>query len=170
MAGPARLAVRTAMLLAGAGLALTACTAPPPPKLPPPPSASEAPAPQAEAPPPARPVHKPAPPVTASLPAGPPEPDSFDRLHGLDQAEAEALLGEPKERAEAPPAIVWRYASRDCDLDVYFYLDLQSRETRVLHYEVRDHDERDERSQQKCYRELITERHVDQVGSTDRPR
>jgi hypothetical protein len=161
------MAARAALLVVGTGLALTACTPAPPPQQITPPIASVAPA-----PPPALPQRKPTPPVVASLPPAQPQPEagSFDRLHGLDETEALALLGEPKERAEAPPAILWRYASRDCDLDLYFYLDLQSRETRVLHYEVRDHDDRAERTYQRCYRELVTERHADQVGSTDRPR
>lgn len=171
MAIAPRTAVAAAVLMVAA-LALDACIAGPPPvqtgvsrgsnvavapSIPP-------------APPPARPARKPLPPAPATVPPTEEPAKSFDRLHGLDEAETIALLGQPKERAEAPPAVLWRYASRDCDLDLYFYLDLQSRQKRILHYEVRDHDERDQRSQQRCYRELITDRHLDEVGSTDRPR
>ena len=134
------------------------------------------------APAPPHPARKPAPPTLAALPALPappgvlerePQPSldtlSFDKLQGLDQRETAAFLGEPAQRAEAPPAVLWRYASHDCALDVYFYLDLQSREMRVLHYEVRNTDGTD-RSQQKCYGELVTDRAPDQTGSADSAR
>jgi hypothetical protein len=100
----------------------------------------------------------------------PPVDGNFDRLHGLDAAGTVALLGEPRQRAESPPAVLWRYASRDCELDVYFYLDLQSRVMRVLHYEVRNHDDGAERTQPQCYRELVAERRAESAGSADRPR
>jgi len=131
-----------------------------------------------EAPAPPRPARKPAPPALAALTPSKPEAPppaaeapapSFDKLQGLDQQETAAFLGQPAERAEAPPAVLWRYASRDCALDVYFYLDLQSREMRVLHYEVRNTDG-SERPQQSCYDELVAARAAEQTGSSDRPR
>jgi len=132
-----------------------------------------------ELPPPPRPPRKPTPPTLAALTPPVPEPPpppaaetpapSFDKLQGLDQKETAAFLGEPAERAEAPPAVLWRYASRDCALDVYFYLDLESREMRVLHYEVRNTDG-SERPQQSCYDEFVTARAAEQTGSSDRPR
>ncbi|HUZ71732.1 MAG TPA: hypothetical protein VMU87_01995 [Stellaceae bacterium] len=164
MASAAGTAGRMAALLALASLALTSCTEAPP--LPPvvvlPPTV--------EAPPiPPIPGHKPS--VIAKLPPQfPRETDAFERLHGLDQNETIALLGEPLQRADAPPAILWRYQSRHCELDVYFYLDLESREMRVLHYEVRDQNAGAEPAQRQCYRELVTERHDDPAGRTDRPR
>jgi hypothetical protein len=102
--------------------------------------------------------------------AAKPDDGNFDRLHGLDAAGTVALLGEPRQRAESPPAVLWRYASRDCELDVYFYLDLQSRVMRVLHYEVRNHDDGAERTQPQCYRELVAERRAESGGGADRPR
>ncbi len=124
---------------------------------------------QPEAPPPApvqpppRPARKPAPPNTATAPVltpeAPPAEANFDRLQGLDQDETMAVLGEPLQRAESPPATVWHYASADCELDVYFYLDLKSNEMRVLHYEVRSNGGT-EQLQQRCYSELVTERHA----------
>jgi hypothetical protein len=166
-----------ALLAAMAVAALSAACAVAPPQIPAePPAASSAPAPviAIENPPP-RPAHKPSPPILAALPpaqetAPSPGPPEFDLLQGLDAHGTLALLGEPKQRAEAPPALLWRYASRDCELDVYFYLDLQSREMRVLHYEVRNTDDGNDRSQQRCYDELVTDRSADQAGSADRPR
>ena len=126
---------------------------------------------------PPHPARKPALPALAALPGPPARPEpppstetpDFDKLQGLDEAQTAAFLGEPAQRAEAPPAVLWRYASRTCALDVYFYLDLQSREMRVLHYEVRNTDGSD-RSQQKCYGELVTDRAPDQTGSSDSSR
>ena len=157
-----------AMLAAlGAALALAGCmtgTSPPPQAASPPPEATAPPAPEASVPP--HPMRKPAPRTLAALPnpAPPPaagEPDSeFARLTGLDQDETLAMLGEPQQRADSPPAVLWRYTSNACELDVYFYLDLQSREMRVLHYELRDNDGSD-RTRQRCYSELVSARRAD---------
>jgi hypothetical protein len=168
----------------GGVLMAAACTMPPaPPIESAPPASVEAPV-EEQRPVPPHPTRKPSAPVVAALPAPqdatppasqnvtPPattEAPGFDKLQGLDQAETTAFLGEPLQRAESPPAVLWRYASRDCALDVYFYLDLQSREMRVLHYEVRNTDG-SERSQQRCYGELVTAHRAEQTGSSDRPR
>lgn len=125
---------------------------------------------------PPRPV--PSRPVPADTPAVPPpsapeEPadGAFDRLNGLDQAATTVLLGEPSQRAEAPPATIWRYLTRDCELDVYFYLDLRTNQMRALHYEVRNHDAA-ERPQHRCYEQLVTERgtRAEPASGTDHPR
>lgn len=166
-----------ALVAAGCGmLVLAACTVPPP-VIETAPAAAVEPAREEQPPAPPHPARKPPPPAVAALPppqALPPPPASaetpgFDKLQGLDQGQTAALLGEPLQRAEAPPAVLWRYASRSCALDVYFYLDLESRELRVLHYEVRNIDG-SELSQQRCYGELVTARHAEQTGSTDSPR
>lgn len=117
----------------------------------------------AVAPPP--PPHKPSPPVPAMarLPEPPaaPEPAAptagFDRLIGLDPSHLTAVLGEPRQRAEAPPATIWRYIGQACELDVYFYFEVQSQAMRALHYEVRSHESREQTGQQ-CYDELVSQR------------
>lgn len=149
----------------------------PPPRKPPPPDAAPvaaageptaapaSPAPEvAELPPPA-----PVQPPSAPAPAAP--VPRLDRLIGLNQPEVAQLLGEPKSRAEAPPATIWRYDGSDCALDVYFYLDLQSQAMRALHYEVRSHDAA-ERSAQRCYETLLDERRANAEPSagSDSPR
>jgi hypothetical protein len=160
---------------AGGALALAGCisAAPAPsaiaPSAPPPPAPVAA----VEAPLPPHPPRKPASPQTlAALPpegapqegtpstAGSATDLSFAKLNGLDENETVAMLGQPQQRADSPPAVLWRYTSRDCELDVYFYLDLQSRDMRILHYEVRDTDGSD-RSQQDCYAELVASRRTD---------
>ncbi len=164
---------RTAALLAalGGAVGLASCVSPTPTPLPqaavPPPEPTPLPAPEAALPP--HPVHKPVPHSLASLPAEPapataPAPSTdeteadFARLTGLDQDETLAMLGQPQQRAESPPAVLWRYTSSVCELDLYFYLDLQSREMRVLHYELRDNDGSD-RTGEKCYSELVPAPH-----------
>lgn len=113
------------------------------------------------------PPHKPTPPAPAAVAPTPvrlPEPTApvapasgFDRLIGLDQPRLTALLGEPRQRAEAPPATIWRYLGQACELDVYFYFDLQSQAMRALHYEIRSHESREQPAQQ-CYDELVSQR------------
>jgi len=182
--------------LAAVALALAGCVAAPPPPpqaaLPPPPAAPlPKPPPRKPPPPSAAPAvaatEPAATPSTASAPSTPevaalPPPTEppitpaapaprLDRIIGLNQPEVAQLLGEPKSRAEAPPAIIWRYDGADCALDVYFYLDLQSQAMRALHYEVRSHDAA-ERSAQRCYETLLDERRANAEPSSgsDSPR
>ena len=129
-------------------------------------------------PPPPRKPPPPAPTAVAPVPVRLPEPTTpaapasgFDRLIGLDQPRLTALLGEPRQRAEAPPATIWRYLGQACELDVYFYFDLQSQAMRALHYEIRSHESREQPAQQ-CYDELVSERRAraEPPSSTDSAR
>ena len=131
-------------------------TLPPPPPRKPTPPAAVAPV----------PVRLPEPSEPARTPSG-----GFDRLIGLDQPRLTALLGEPRQRAEAPPATIWRYLGQACELDVYFYFDLQSQAMRALHYEIRSHESREQPAQQ-CYDELVSERRAraEPSSSTDSAR
>lgn len=161
---PAMLASCLALMLAACDLFQPAPAPPPPPPLAP--QASE------HLPPPPR--RKPRPPTAVArlvAPGGEGVRVGLDRLIGLDQPEVADMLGEPESRAEAPPATIWRYAGAGCEVDVYFYLDLQSQAMRALHYEVRSHDQ-SERSQQRCYDALRSERraHGDDASGSDRPR
>lgn len=121
-----------------------------------------APAPVAALPPPAppRPVRKPTPPAVPPAnqsPATAGEPVDPERLIGLDESDAANWLGEPNQRTDAPPATIWRYLSKDCQIDVYFYLDLQRGVMRALHYEVRSEDIV-ERRPERCFQQLVGER------------
>ena len=60
------------------------------------------------------------------------------KLVGLDFAAAKALLGEPVEQHEEPPARVWAYDGRICLLNVFFYPSVEDNVFRVLTYEVED--------------------------------
>jgi len=123
-------------------------------------------------PPPPRKPTPPAPIAVAPMPVRLPEATApvapvsgFDRLIGLDQPRLTALLGEPRQRAEAPPATIWRYLGQACELDVYFYFDLQSQAMRALHYEIRSHESREQPAEQ-CYDELVSERRARAEPST----
>lgn len=168
-------------------LMLAACELLQPPAVPTPPVETAAPAATASVPLP--PPRKPTPPGSSlarlppagesgatgeAAPSGPTNevgPNGFERLIGLDQSHVADLLGDPRTRAEAPPATIWQYADATCDADVYFYLDLQSQTMRVLHYEIRNH-ELSERSAQRCYDTLVSERRAraESDASTDRSR
>jgi hypothetical protein len=151
----------------------------PPPRKPPPPGATLArvpPAPaEVETPPAAMPLPPPpepaAPRLTALTPPPAPSAGDFDRLIGLDQSHVSDILGSPRSRAESPPATIWRFGDANCDLDVYFYLDLQSQAMRALHYEVRSHDAPDQ-SAQRCYETLVNEwrANPEPASSSDSPR
>lgn len=163
---------RCGIIVVGAGLlALAGCTEPPPPAPPPPlevEAASEPPPSPQPPPPPRKPAlpgttqttELPAPVETAKLDSGKPETGDPERLIGLDQPQTEALLGLPSERKQSAPATIWRYAGHTCDLEVYFYLDLQSQVMRALHYEVRTH-EPVEPTPNRCFAELVAEHQTD---------
>lgn len=158
---------RPAVLVSCLALALAGCALfqPAPPAAPP---AAPAEAVRLPPPPPRKP---PVPSLARQPPAAPGEHAGLDRLIGLDQSQVAEVLGEPQSRADSPPATIWRYGDGDCEIDVYFYLDLQSQAMRALHYEVRSHD-LPERSAQRCYNALLSERgpHADSAAGSDRPR
>ena len=181
MTGGNRRGSAPAILASCLALTLAACDLLQPQAAPAPPVQTAAPAAVTALPPP--PPRKPTPPgqslarlppASAAPEAEPTEPAGsagFDRLIGLDQPHVADLLGDPHSRAESPPATIWQYAGTDCEVDVYFYLDLQSQMMRVLHYEVRSHD-LPERSVQRCYDTLTSERRPpDEFNAgSDRPR
>lgn len=98
-----------------------------------PPAPRPAPAPPANDPPaiayvpPARAPVKPA--IAKSL-----EPA---KLMGLTYDDTEAAVGKPAETREEPPATVWRYQTEDCVIDVFFYMDLATKQFRAVAYDVK---------------------------------
>ena|SRR5438552_2984683 len=140
---------------------------------PPMPPSAEAPPSDATPGPPPRPTRKPAPPAPAAEstpePSEPSEPVDPARVIGLDETETGNWLGEPSQRTDAPPATIWRYRSRQCEIDVYFYLDMQNRIMRALHYEVRSNDIVERRPEQ-CFQQLVDERRRRGDSASYRPR
>lgn len=72
------------------------------------------------------------------VPAPLPEikPISPGRLVGMTREEAFALFGAPKGERSDPPATVWTWRSSRCQLDLFFYMDVNTRGMRALTYEV----------------------------------
>jgi hypothetical protein len=91
-------------------------------------------------------------PASGSAAAAPPQ---VQELIGLDQSAATRLLGTAAERREEPPATIWRYKSANCELDLFFYLDLRSGRMRTLHYTFRG-DANDSARRQNCLRNLAS--------------
>jgi hypothetical protein len=71
----------------------------------------------------------------------------------LDQPAAAHLFGTAVERSEEPPATIWRYKTANCELDLFFYLDLRSGQMRTLHYAFKG-DAADSARRQNCLRDL----------------
>ena len=75
-------------------------------------------------------------------------------LIGLDQPAATRLFGTAVERSEDPPATIWRYKTANCELDLFFYLDLRSGRMRTLHFAFKG-DATDSARRQNCLRDLV---------------
>jgi hypothetical protein len=94
-------------------------------------------------------------PENATAPA--PSAPETGELIGLDQSAATRLFGAAAERLEEPPATVWRYKNVNCELDLFFYLDLRSGQMRTLHYALKN-EAVDGVSGQDCLRSLVAAR------------
>jgi hypothetical protein len=81
-------------------------------------------------------------------------PPQVQELIGLDQPSAIRLLGTAAERREEPPATIWRYKTANCELDLFFYLDLRSDRMRTLRYAFGG-DVTDSAARQNCLRDLV---------------
>jgi hypothetical protein len=117
-----------------------------------------------------RPVRKPIPPGESpdnSDSAREAQPTDPSHIIGLTESEASAWLGEPTTRQDAASGTIWRYVRPSCEIEVYFYLNLQQRIMRALHYEVRGND--GEQRSDRCFQQLVSERHEGD-GVPDTPR
>ena len=123
----------------------TATATPEPPSPPPPPPAALP-----------VPAEKPAQFATTAVepvPTGLTGPDPKE-LVGLDFAQTQHLLGQPSRQEEKPPAKVWVYNGTDCDLTIFFYADISTREFRALTYEIKNH-QATEGTDDQCLAQLI---------------
>jgi hypothetical protein len=84
-------------------------------------------------------------------------PPPTGELVGLDQQKAIRLFGRAAEKIERPPATVWRYKAPNCQLDLFFYLDLRSGRMRTLHYAFKG-DVGDVEKRQDCLRAIVAAR------------
>jgi hypothetical protein len=134
------------------------------------PEARESAAVPAEVPVPGR---KPTPPLQAALPAPTSLPAAVPAFDPVRQEwtpeQTTAMLGEPTYRSERGSAIVWSYVRPGCELDLVFFMNVQTKVSRVLEYDLRASDGSD-RSRQRCVEQLALERRTRDSGSSSRPR
>jgi hypothetical protein len=98
----------------------------------------------------------------------PTPPDEAAAQREAAAIDARQWLGEPTERKDAPPATIWRYTGQDCEVEIYFYLDLQQRIMRALHYEVRGTDSGEQRPE-RCFQQLVSEHREHDDGAVADP-
>ena len=79
------------------------------------------------------------------------EPES---LIGADPIKAVRLLGAPDEVREEPPATVWAFREGECQVELYFYLDLESERLKTLGYEIYAPEDTAD-SRQLCLNRLV---------------
>jgi len=163
------------LVLAGAGLSSGCETMPWAPAVPPgasgSPGAETASTPPLEAPTAEAPTAEQAPagttPIATPPEAAPPKPEppadeptdsGFDpeTLIGADRATAHAILGAPDSVVEQSSSTVWTYGDATCGLDVFFFLDVNEDELRVLTYELKLADE-SESGRSRCLNRLTHE-------------
>jgi hypothetical protein len=75
-------------------------------------------------------------------------------LIDLDLDETRSLLGEPTTVREEPPVTIWSYRTGECELNVFFYPNVQSRMLKALAYEVKA-ETQDERTESRCFEDLV---------------
>lgn len=109
-----------------------------------------------------RPERKPAPPPLALNEPTPAAP-SLQALIGMAQPQTLERLGAPEAIGSQPPAKVWRYKAGNCELDLYFYLDLRSGQMRTLHYAFKG-DADDTAKQQRCLQAITAARNASLGG------
>jgi len=79
---------------------------------------------------------KPAPAKPAPAKPAPAPSLTLPELVGLSEEEVARLLGTADTLREEPPATVWGYQAGTCALDLFFYMDMESRNFRALAYDV----------------------------------
>lgn len=62
--------------------------------------------------------------------------DTAPLLVGLSRDEARSMLGTPASATEEASAIVWRYAENDCQLRLFFFMDMTAHDFRALSYDA----------------------------------
>ncbi|MGH7097836.1 MAG: hypothetical protein ACREE4_09295 [Stellaceae bacterium] len=108
---------------------------------------------------PPSPALQPGPPAAgATTPPAPlAAPPRSGALIGIDEHRAAQLFGGATKKIEQPPATIWRYKTPNCELDLFFYLDLRSGQMRTLHYAFKG-DVDDTQKRQDCLRAIVAAR------------
>jgi hypothetical protein len=87
---------------------------------------------------------------------------SAARLVGLDPIETTRLLGRPVETAEAPPALRWSWRAERCTLQLFFFMDLRTRDFRALSFQTSGYDDAND-ADLRCLADVVA-----QAGSDER--
>lgn len=115
------------------------------------------------------PASKPKPPLEAALPQPAVPPIEPAELEQLTPEQTTDLLGEPNYRSERGSGVVWSYVRPGCELDLVFFMNVQTKVSRVLDYDLRASDGT-ERGRQRCLEQLASEHRSRGSGSSTRPR
>ena len=59
-------------------------------------------------------------------------------LVGLTRSQVREMIGAPVTIADSPPSTVWSYRAKGCALDVFFYLDVGSKTSRALTFDLKN--------------------------------
>jgi hypothetical protein len=89
-----------------------------------------------------------------------PAPDPGKRqlasVFGFDEDQLRALFGTPSWVEEVPPAVEWQYGTASCTLRVFFFMEVSTRNFRVLSYDLTSKEAADVLdAEQRCYTELV---------------
>lgn len=92
-------------------------------------------------------------------PAAKPKDLTPPQLVGLNEDEVVRLLGPAGSRREEPPATVWQYRAPDCALDLFFYMDMETRRFRALAYDLSTTDgSKGDRALNGCLKQIMERR------------
>lgn len=81
-------------------------------------------------------------------------------LIGLSEEEVVRLLGAAGNLREEPPATVWEYRTSDCALNLFFYMDMETRRFRALAYDASTTDgSTGDRALSLCLEQIMDHRH-----------
>jgi hypothetical protein len=106
---------------------------------------------------PAAPAFRPAP--AKPVPTGRAEELTPPQLVGLSEDEVLGLLGRASARREEPPATVWEYRSPNCALNLFFYMDMETKRFQALAYDVSTTDgAKGDRALSRCLKQIMDRR------------
>lgn len=83
-------------------------------------------------------------------------PEGLASVVGFDEDAVRNLLGEPIWVKEIPPALSWQYASDACVLELLFFMEVTTRNFRVLSYDVTSDDDAID-VDQRCLSTLVAQ-------------
>jgi hypothetical protein len=108
---------------------------------------------------PAPPVKPPSPGAPRGAPGEPAGKLQPSQLVGLEQDQAQSLLGPATAVRDVPPATVWEYRVKGCSLDLFFYMDVAEKRYRSLAYDLKSTQNQGEGAAERCLSVIESEHH-----------